>query len=78
MNPQMVPYLMFLEFLALLVRPTLDTCLIRTRRVLKRVMSLPLEAPQSLGGKLNIPYLPLRLTMLKFSPYMKQLGNAFG
>ncbi|KAM1195261.1 hypothetical protein ACFX2J_021780 [Malus domestica] len=42
------PYLE--SILALLVMPTDDTYMICTRRVLKQVMSLPLEAPQSLGG----------------------------
>ena len=55
-NPRMMPHPVLLEsILALLVMPTHDTYLIRTRRALKRVMSLPLEAPQSLGGQLNRP-----------------------
>ena len=47
------PYLE--SILALLVMPMQDTCLIRTRRILKRVMSLPLEALQYLGGQRNRP-----------------------
>ena len=47
------PYLE--SILTLLVIPMHDTYLIRTRRVLKRVMSFLLEAPQSLGGQLNRP-----------------------
>ena len=47
------PYLK--SIVTLLVMPTYDTYLIRIRRVLKRVMSLPFEAPQSLVGQLNRP-----------------------
>ena len=47
------PYLELI--LALLVILTHDTYLIRTTRVLKLVMSLPFEAPQSLRGQLDIP-----------------------
>ncbi|KAM1362499.1 hypothetical protein PS1_027849 [Malus domestica] len=43
------------SILTFLVMLTQDTYLIRTRRALKRVMSLPLEASQSLEGKLNRP-----------------------
>ncbi|KAM2685330.1 hypothetical protein EV1_046711 [Malus domestica] len=55
-DPRVMPHLLPLESIhALLVMPTQVTYLIRTRHILKWVMSLPLEAPQSLRGQLNRP-----------------------
>ena len=57
MDPRVMPQplLVFVSIPGLLVMSIQVTYLTHTRHALKRVTSLPLEAPQYLGGQLNRP-----------------------